>query len=180
MVECPQWRLRQPHYLNVPGTQWEQTEVSRETGKQHRQSYNVPMLLNPNDAADCDRNGEVIVYHHVDGAKPPRGQAHQFIGDPTPEMEPINDEAEAISATFTEKWSKAFDTFQTSSEGDFTEKLLNSMQRALDTAVKSSGGIPQAAPATQVVSIEEFNALKEQLATMQAALAAKPADARRV
>lgn len=179
MTECPQWRLRQPHYLNVPGTQWEQTEVSRETGKQHRQSYAVPMLLNPNDAADCDRNGEIIVYKMVEGGKPPRGQAHEFIGDPTPEMEPMNEEAEAISATFAEKWGKAFDTFQTADGGDFTERLLSGIQRALDKATINNGGIPQA-KALPTVSIEEFDALKEQLADLQSKLAGKPSTERRV
>lgn len=174
MTECPQWRLLKAHYLNVPGTFWEQTEISRDSGKQARKNHAVGLLLNPDDAADCDRNGEIIVYHLIDGATPPRGQCHQFIGDPTPEMEPINDEASAISASLKGKWDKAFDTFQTANDGDFSEKLLNGLQKALDKA-SQSGGLPP----TEVVPLSEFNELKAQLAAIQKQIG-KPAIERKV
>jgi hypothetical protein len=176
MTECPQWRLKSPHYLNVPGTHWEQNETNRSTGKAARTVHSVGLLLNPDDPSDCDRNGEIIVYTAIEGLRAPKF-GHQFIGEPTPEMEPINDEAEAISASLQKKWDRPFDTFQTSSEGEFSERLLAGIEKALNKASQSTGDVPGAT----VVPISEYNALKDQMAQMQEQMnaiiaAAKPTE----
>lgn len=167
MTECPQWRLRSPHYLNVPGTIWEQNETSRETGKVNRVQHHVGLFLNPDDPSDCDRNGDVIVYHEVDGARPPRF-GHAFVGEPTPEMEPVNEEAEKISDSLEAKWSKPFTEFTTSDGGEFSERLLRGLEAALTRAGAAN---PAALPGTQSVPIEQFNELKDQMAALQTQLA---------
>lgn len=175
MTECPQWRLRSPHYLNVPGTTYEQVEVSRETGKQARKSFTVPRLLNPEDPNDCNRDGECVVYHAVDGARAPRF-GHEFVGDPTPEMEPLNGEAEAIQATFEEKWSKPFTEFNLA---DRTEGYFDDLTRAIEAAINKGGG-RVAEPNQVVVSRDEFETLKRQLAELQAKAAPAAETERRV
>lgn len=167
MVECPQWRLKSSHYLNVPGTHWEQNETDRNTGKANRKVHSVGLLLNPDDAADCDRNGEIIVYTAVDGARPPKF-GHEFIGEPTPEMEPLNEEAEAISESLMKKWEKPFDSFQTSADGEFSERLLAGLEKALN---KASQGAVGETPGTTVVPKAEYDALKDQLAKLQSQMA---------
>src|SRR6266705_1767114 len=95
------WRLRTGHYLNVPGTEWEYKETDRTTGKTGRKVFAVPMLLDPNDPADHNYPGEIIVASAEDRAFP---RDIIFLGDPTPDMEPIDDEAEAISEALASKW----------------------------------------------------------------------------
>lgn len=97
------WRLMSAHYLNVPGTEYEHREVSRETGKQAVKRYPVPLFLNPNDPADCNYPGEIIVADKANRLHP---KDLVFVGPPTPEMEPLDEEAEKISAKHREKWDK--------------------------------------------------------------------------
>jgi hypothetical protein len=103
--------LIEPHYLNVEGTKWEYVEVDRGTGKQLRKQFSVPRFLDPNDPADWTEkemtpaghvvNGRVIV-SDGNGAQP--GDI-VFVGDPTPNMLPLDDEAKKISASYSTKWS---------------------------------------------------------------------------
>lgn len=87
------WRLKDKHYLSCPGTEWEQKEVDLNTGKQARKVYTVPRHLDPDSPDDQNYRGEIIVCH--DG----KGQDRDivFIGDPTADMEPLDEEAEKIS-----------------------------------------------------------------------------------
>src|SRR6516164_5357111 len=96
------WKLLASHYLNVPGTEWEQRETPRETGKEVRKRYFIPRLLNiedPGDWTEKYRNdlgqvfgGDIIVCFAG------RGQPKDIVfeGLPTPDMEPLDEEAEAI------------------------------------------------------------------------------------
>jgi hypothetical protein len=164
MSDCPQWRLRTAHYLNSPGTEYIQTEVSRDTGRQNRRTFPVPRLISPENPNDCDRNGDCVVYHSVEGAKAPR-HGIEFLGDPTPEMEPLNDEAQVISDTFAEKWAKPFTAFEL--KGEVSELYFENLTAAINKAIEKGGG-RVAEPNQPVVSVAEFNALKAQLAELQA------------
>src|SRR5260370_20903891 len=90
------WKLVTEHYLNVPGTEWEYKETSRETGRQVRRVFPVPLHLDPNENNIADHNypGEIIVCHVGKG----QGRDIEFVGPPTPDMQPLDDEAKAISA----------------------------------------------------------------------------------
>lgn len=102
------WKLMTSHYLNVPGEVWQYTENDRKTGRPKRVDFPVPRLLDPADptcwtktwGSQGNEEGEVIVCH--DGM----GESSDivFIGDPTPDMVPVDDEAKAISASFVERW----------------------------------------------------------------------------
>lgn len=168
MTEAPIWRLRNSHYLNVPGTEWEHTETSRETGKRNRKMFAVPALLNPNDPSDCDRNGDCLVYRLDEGSEVPRaarfGGHHQFLGDPTPDMEPMNEEAEAISATFADRWKHPIDSLAP----DFSQSLLSTFEAQLSAVVAKAGGFPAA---NTVVPDDEVSKLKAEMAELRALLA---------
>jgi len=90
------WRLTNKHYLNVPGTEWEYEEVTN-AGKRHKARLPVPLYIDPDDREFQDRNGDVIVAHEGSAQ---RGDI-TFIGLPTQDMDPIDDEAKAISASIT-------------------------------------------------------------------------------
>jgi hypothetical protein len=103
------WKLMTPVYLNcVIPAKWEYSETSRTTGKPVRKTFNVPTYLDPKEPSDWtkrwgfkdDQDGEIIV------CQPGKGDADdiEFLGDPTPDMTPIDDEAKIISASFAERW----------------------------------------------------------------------------
>lgn len=100
------WKLMNPHYLNViPGAEWESKETDVETGRQARKVYKVPMYLDPKDPKDCNYPGEVIVCHEGKG----QSKDIEFVGLPTPDMEPLDDEAREITAAHSHKWLRPFD-----------------------------------------------------------------------
>lgn len=111
------WKLMTSHYLNVvDSTKWEYKEVDRATGREKRKQLTVPRFLDVNDPADWtnrfgdngiskggngpDGAGDVVVCH------PGKGEPRdiEFVGDPTPDMSPLDEEASAISASFEEHW----------------------------------------------------------------------------
>lgn len=127
------WKLAAPHYLNVDGTKWEYQEVSRQTGKTVRLQVSVPLYLDPRDPADFthkwgrdeDNEGEIIVCHaHL--AHDSRDVA--FLGDPTPDMIPIDDEAKEISASFAERWRYKPEV---EAPGSFSQSLIDKFQIAM-------------------------------------------------
>jgi len=106
------WKLMCPHYLNtVEPTEWEYNETSRKTGKLIRKRFPVPRYLNTLDPGDWtnkwggkdDEDGEIVVCHQGKG----QSGDIEFIGDPTPDMVPLDDEAKALSKTFEARWSYA-------------------------------------------------------------------------
>ncbi len=94
------WKLTEPHYLKVPGTKWEYTMQNRTTGKPQRKVFDVPLYLNPEDEGDWNvregYDGYIAVCHEDKGL--PSDIA--FIGDPTPGMVPLDDEARELTARF--------------------------------------------------------------------------------
>lgn len=172
MTEAPRWRLMGPHYLNVPGTEWEHNESDRTTGKAVRKLYSVPCLLDPRNPQDCNRDGEVVVAHAVDGLRNER-QDVIFIGDPTPDMEPVNDEAEAISDSLKPKWAHPIDTLPANggmndAEKAFMEKMILAFTGA-------------ATAANQTVPKSEYDALLARIEKLEGVkLGAPPQPERRV
>lgn len=159
------WRLRSAHYLNVPGTEWEYKETDRTTGKNGRKVFPVPLFLNPDDAADHNypREGEIIVCHEGKGA----AKDIIFLGEPTPEMEPIDEEAEAISASLASKWQHPIESLSGQGPG-YTQSLLAGLEKQLSDAIKNQLTAPAAPVPTNSVSAEDFNKLQEQVATLMA------------
>jgi len=143
------WRLTAPHYLKVPGTEYEYKEVSRETGKEGKKRYEVPLLLNPDAPADCNYPGEIIVCYKDKGER----RDIVFEGPPTPEMEPIDDEARKISDRLRPGWSHPIDSLP----GTFDQSLISRFEREMDElSVKQS----------QAVSKDELTELKAQIAAL--------------
>lgn len=176
MTDAPLWRLRNSHYLNIihaDGTQneWEHTETNRETGRRGRQVFIVPALLNPNEPGDCTREGDCFVYRLSDDTTRPREANHrgyfQFLGDPTPDMEPMNAEAEAISETFATKWQHPIESL----DGNFSQSLLTGLEAALASAITKAGGIPTAATSLPAIEDNRMAQLEEQVAKLSAMLA---------
>lgn len=176
-MECPRWRLTEPHYLNVPvlpdGTkvEWEHKETAKETGRTKRVMYAVPMLLDPKDPADHNHPGEIIVALEVEDASHVRNDII-FIGTPTPGMEPLNEEAEAITAEWRKRWDHPIESLapngeMSDAESAFMERMMSAFGKIADAASVPNATVPKA----------EYDELKERLAKLEAALAAKVTEA---
>lgn len=133
------WALRAPHYLNVVDTEYEYTEVSRSDGRSKRHRFKVPRFLHPDDPNDFTYPPDVTVCY--DGKGLPRDLV--FIGEPTPDMEPLDAEAVAISKSLEHKWLNAMSEAALPSTGGFSDALLSKFEAAL-TDVINRVGIPKA------------------------------------
>src|SRR5215467_2829712 len=142
------WRLTEPHYLKVPGTFWEQNETDRETGRRKRIEHPVPLYLNPSHPSDWTHKPSglghitaggnsftegVIIVAYKDKTDDKKDII--FEGDPTPGMEPIDDEAQAISDSFKERWAN-INTFIDGMSKQ--EEVMMKSQEALLKAVADS------------------------------------------
>ena len=164
MTEAPRWRLMTSHYLNVPGTEWEHNESDRTTGKAVRKLYPVGLLLDPRNPQDCNRDGDCVVTHDIEGARRVRTD-FIFLGDPTPDMEPMNDEAEAISDSLKYKWAHPIDTLPANGGMNDAEKVFMEKMMA---AFAGAASAPN-----QTVPKEDYDALLKRVLALEAV--AKPA-----
>jgi len=161
------WKLMEPHYLSVPGTEWEYKETNRETGRSARKIYEVPLYLDPKDPADwTDRTEElVIVANKFDPAHP---RDLVFVGPPTPNMEALDDEATAISAAESHKWIHPIEalnmTYSESRLSEFEREIANIM------AKQANESVPKKAPSLSLggVSTADFERLQAQVAELMA------------
>lgn len=178
MTEAPRWSLRNAHYLNVEqlldGTriEWEHKETARESGRTVRKLFPVPMLLDPKEPADCNYPGEVIVASRIDGVRnEPRD--YIFFGEPTPEMEPLNEAAQAINDSLQGKWAHPIDTLP--ANGGMNEREMAFMENMMSSFAKQIGS--QLPGGNQSVSRAEYDELKAKLEAVLAAQVIKPAEA---
>lgn len=153
------WRLTQPHYLKVLGTQYHYEETDRETGETNRHAFDVPRFLHPENPRDC-RSPEGCVVAHEGSTV--RGD-WLFVGEPTPDMEPLDDEARTISESFAAKWKHPIDSIE--SQGGFGEALLRKLDQQLTQVLAGAKGN---AVSVGDVSKEEFAKLQDQVASLMA------------
>jgi hypothetical protein len=140
------WKLASPHYINVPGTEWEYQETDRKTGRPIRKKFQVPTLLDPNDPTcwtnrwgnNDNAEGEIVVCHEGKGLD----SDTVFIGDPSPDMIPVDDEAKAISASFEKLWNHRPEEAQPNS---FSQSMIDrfEMQMAESKQAQPLEGVEQ-------------------------------------
>lgn len=162
------WKLTEKHYLNVPGTRWEFQTVDRTTGRPQRKVFTVPLYLDPENADDCNYKDGYDSWIIVAYEASAEGRDIIFIGDPTPGMLPIDDEAKAISAKF--KWTPTQGLDDESKENSYQSKLLLGLiDQMADMSVKAS-----AAP--MAPGMEQFLTMMTQMMQQQTEILAKLAN----
>ncbi len=123
------WRLAAPHYINVPGTEWEYKEVDRSSGKQKRVVFPVPLHLDPDQPGDWNhvegRDQGMIIVCHKDKGEP---KDIVFIGDPTPDMVPLDEEAKLLTAAMAPKWNRPYEEVQGNS---YAEGILDDLTKQI-------------------------------------------------
>ena len=94
------WRLTKEHYINAHRvgrqTEWERVETDRITGEEARIRYKVPLY--------CEI--DTIVCYEGSEQRGDNGRLGPIIfeGPPTPEMEPLDDEAKQFSESYAKQW----------------------------------------------------------------------------
>lgn len=150
------WRLITGHHLYIKGIEWEYKEVDRTTGKQIRRTFPVPQHLDPNEPSDwTHKEGKDAGYICV--CLPGKGEAKdlEFFSDPkysrdgqpTPDMEPLDDEAKAITAKLEEVWKRGP---VLDSDAPFAAGLVEQWQKDLAKLQVNSQ------PAAQIEGISEL------------------------
>ena len=164
----------QPHYLNIlrlpDGTEgeWVKEETNRTTGRMARHTYKVPVLLDTNNRQDFNDPDGIIVCFEGKGER----NDITFFGNPTPDMEPLDDEAEEITASMRMKWDHPIDSLPANGGMNDKEKMfMDAMMKAF-----SGGAMPQNTP----VPNAEVEALKLQVAELTKLVQAKAEPQRRV
>jgi hypothetical protein len=169
------WQLTEPHYLNVPGTKWEYQIQDRITGRQVRKSFSVPMHLHPESDVDWNRmdgqQGLITVCH--EGGGHPDGRDIVFIGDPTPGMLPLDDEAKALSATFS--WTPTQGIDDVSQSNSFANQMLNGLIKDMAELQAGVRSAPQAEGLGELVAtMREMMQAQMQMFQMMMAKQAMP------
>jgi len=161
--------LKEKHYINIVGNEWEREETNQATGKKLRQRFAVPQYLDPDDSKDHNSPEGIIVSTKEDRRYP---RDLIFTGLPTPDMMPLDDEAEAMLEEYkaTYKGEHPIDSLPVS--------LAESIAKALEMQIESMGGREKAIiPNTSLARVEELeksNAeLKAQLAEILSRLEPK-------
>lgn len=168
------WKLTEPHYLNVPGTEWEQVITDRVTQRPIRKKYIVPLHLDPRIESDWTHrdergmDGEIIVCWEGKGL--PRDIT--FAGSPTPGMLPLDDEARAESAKYTWTPTATVDTGYGERPASEQGRILDNLIQKLADATVS--GMPSGtAPAGFEKFMESMAAMMQQQTQLLAMLLEK-------
>jgi hypothetical protein len=153
------WMLKDAHYLSVPGIEWEYKENDRETGRSARKVYEVPLYLNPTWTQDWNDPDGIVVSNRYDAA---HRRDVVFTGPPTPDMEPLDDEATSISNEHRADWKHPIEslnmTYSESRLSDFEREIAQLMATKM---VQSDKPLPNVS--IKGVDPKKFEELQEQV-----------------
>lgn len=159
------WRVTAKHYIHAEQygqpTEWIREETNRDTGRTFRKAMVVPMLIDPEDPGCVNRfTGQCVVA--TKGSEQP-GDIVMF-GPPTPDMEPLDEEATKLSDTERPKWVSPIDSLPMQIGEEFASGLLRQLEQQLSQAKAPA---PQAAVSLAGASSSEVADLKALLAAQQ-------------
>lgn len=164
------WALRAKHYLSVADCEYEYTETNRSDGKARKLKFKVPRYLDPEEPGDITYSPDVTICYEGKGL--PRDIV--FFGDPTPDMEPLDAEAVAISKSFEPRWINPMSDQALPATGTYSDAMLTQFERAL-TEIVNKVGIPKALPNVAIPddALAKIQAQMEELIRKNAELEAK-------
>lgn len=161
------WRLTASHYLNVLGSakaEWEYSEVSRSTGRPIKKKFAVPTLLDINDPQQWTEtmNGPdgraYDGYINVCQGGSENSRDIEFLGPPTPDMEPLDAEANAISDSERHKWNHPIESLP----GNYSEGLIQGFQKQM-AELQAGNNINPVSASLGGVTKDEFNSLQARM-----------------
>lgn len=157
------WRLTAKHYLTIEGTKYRREETDRETGEMAVSELPVDRFLDPENPKDCRSSEGCVVFQKDSKGKPSRGD-WVFTGTPTPDMEPLDDEAEAITEACRSSWVNPM--VELPEGANYADAIGDALEKALTAAFAK--GAPIAPQSVGGVSREDFDKLQEQVAALMA------------
>jgi hypothetical protein len=148
------WKLTEAHYLKVSGTKWEYNSVDRRTGRPKREVFEVPLQLDPKSIDDLTKYGQpdpsfpsrdIEDYILVVTDKESVNQRDLvFIGNPTPGMLPLDDEAKELSAKCAGGlWKPTAGTDDDSQRAAFSNKVIDDLMGQMNTLKDEVNRAPQ-------------------------------------
>jgi hypothetical protein len=155
------WKPTAKHYFHArqfgQPTEWQREEVNVQTGRAFRKSYVVPMFIDPDDPWCINRHLGYCVLATEGCAQP--GDIEIFNFKPTPDMEPLDDEARALSEAERPNWINPIDGLSPQMGEDFAQQLLGALQQRANSI--------QFVPSAGVQPSAEFSELKGLVAAQQ-------------
>lgn len=125
------WKPTAKHYLHArqygQPTEWQREEINVQTGRAFRKTYPVPMLIDPDDPYCMNRIVGYCVMATEGSAQP--GDIEIFNFKPTPDMEPLDEEARAMSEAERPNWINPIDGLSPQMGEDFAQQLLGALQQ---------------------------------------------------
>jgi hypothetical protein len=172
------WKLTAKHYIYAEQygqpTEWERQETNVQTGRMFRRTYRVPLYIDPEDSAMWNKTEGCCVVA-IKGSE--RAGDIVFFGDPTADMEPLDDEAREISDQHRHKWINPIESLAPSADMEFGKQILQFLESQLDKSRPIGSPVSLAnAPNADVDALKAIVA-KQQAMIEQLLGQAKPADA---
>lgn len=140
------WRLTEKAYLRVPGTEYDYKETDEETGVVNRVIFPVPRFLDPEDRRLC-RSAEGLVCAYAGSGK--KGD-WIFEGPPIMGMEPLDEEAERLTAEMQQAWGAQF----VGGDLDSSQELVRMMADTL-SSFKATSGPTSPVPSAEVIALQK-------------------------
>jgi hypothetical protein len=130
----PRWKLTAKHYLQAlqfgQPSEWQREEINVQTGRAFRKTYPVPMFIDPDDPFCINRHvGYCVVA--TEGSDQP-GDLIVSNFKPTPDMEPLDEEARTMSEAERPNWINPIDGLSPMMGEDFANQLLAALQQQMN------------------------------------------------
>lgn len=149
------WRVIAPHYIHAEQwgqpTEWAREETNRESGRTFRKTMKVPMLVDPNDPSCCRRSDGLCVVARAGSEQP--GDII-FEGPPTPDLEPLDDEAMAQSNAERHKWISPIDSLPLNTGEELASQLIRAFESQIGVAAREAPASLKGAPAGDIAELK--------------------------
>lgn len=158
------WRVLEPHYIHAEQygepTTWVREETNRDTGRAFRRTFTVPLLVDPNDPTCINKHvGYCVVA--TQGSEQPGDIVLAPNTKPTPGMEPLDDEARAISDAERPKWKSPIDNVPITLGEDFSALIMRKLEQQINEATRLASSPAQSLGGASTSELADLRALVE-------------------
>jgi hypothetical protein len=158
------WKVTAKHYVHAEQygqpTEWERQETNQDTGRMFRKSYRVPLYIDPDDRF-CINKFEGFCVVARKGTEKPGDIV--FFGPPTPDMEPMDEEAQAETDAEKHKWVNPIDSLAPEIGQEFGKQLLEALNRQVDAAGRQQSISLKGASSSDIDELKKMVAAQQEM-----------------